>query len=430
MNIEKIYKLYTEFPDVVTDSRKIKKNSIFFGLKGEKFNGNEFADEALKKGAAYAVIDDEKFVRPGKTILVENVLKTLQSLAHVHRKKLGIPVLAVTGSNGKTTTKELIAAVLSKKFNVSFTRENYNNHIGLPLTLLRMTGETTMGIVEMGANHPGEIFSLCSIADPDYGIITNIGRAHLEGFGSFEKVIKAKGELYDYLKNKKGIIFYNQDNPILSRLIGNYAKKVGYGQNGKNFSCEPVYKSPFINARIHFPDKLLLYISTNLTGSYNFENIIAAVSVGHFFGVETEQIRHAIQNYSPKNNRSQLIKKEGLKIVMDAYNANPTSMKASIQSFVSDFSNPRCLILGDMLELGPYSEREHNEIIEETSKHLFKEVFLIGQEFTKAAKNYPYKTFKNTDSFCRYIQQNPPGNCSILIKGSRALQLEKIVGLL
>jgi len=429
MNIEKIYKLYTEFPDVVTDSRKIKKNSIFFGLKGEKFNGNEFAAEALKRGAAYAVIDDEKFVQPGKTILVENVLKTLQSLANIHRKKLEIPVLAVTGSNGKTTTKELIAAVLSKKFNVSFTRENFNNHIGLPLTLLSMTRETTMGIVEMGANHPGEISLLCSIADPDYGIITNIGRAHLEGFGSFEKVIKTKGELYDYLKNKKGIIFYNQDNTILSRLIGNYAKKVSYGQNDRNFLCEPVYKPPFIEARVHFPGKLLC-ISTNLTGSYNFENIMAAISVGNFFGVEPEQIRDAIQDYTPENNRSQLIEKKGMIIVMDAYNANPTSMKASIQSFVSDFSNPRCLILGDMLELGPYSEWEHNEIIKEISNHLFKEVFLIGQEFSKAAKNLQYRTFSNTDIFCRYIQQNTLTDCSILIKGSRALQLEKVIAYL
>jgi UDP-N-acetylmuramoyl-tripeptide--D-alanyl-D-alanine ligase len=425
MNVEKIYKLFTKFPHVVTDSREVKKNSIFFGLKGEKFNGNKFAGEALQKGAAYAVIDDEKFVQP-RTILVENVLETLQSLASLHRKRLKIPVLAITGSNGKTTTKELIAAVLSKKFTVSFTMENYNNHIGLPLTLLSMTRKTTTAIVEMGANHSGEISLLCSIADPDYGIITNIGRAHLEGFGTFETVIKTKNELYNYLKNKKGTIFYNQDNPILSKLIGNYPRKISYGQKGREFQCEPVYKPPFIDARIHFPDKLL-YISTNLTGSYNFENIMAAISVGHFFGVEIEQIRDAIQDYAPQNNRSQLIEKKGMKIVMDAYNANPTSMKASIQSFVSDFYNPRCLILGDMLELGSYSEQEHNEIIKEISKYLFKKVFLIGQNFSKAAKNYNYKTFDNTDNFCRYIQQNPLNGCSLLIKGSRAMQLEKVI---
>lgn len=426
MNIEEIYRLFLKFPHVVTDSRRVEKNSIFFGLKGDNFNGNKFAGEALQKGAVYAVIDEEKYTRPGKTIVVENVLKTLQSLAYLHRKKLGIPVLAVTGSNGKTTTKELIASVLSKKFNVSYTKENLNNHIGLPLTILSMTRDTGFGVVEMGANHPGEISFLCSIADPDYGIITNIGRAHLEGFGSFEKVVKTKAELYDYLENKKGIIFYNSSNPILRKLAQKCTKKISYGQNSSGLRYEAVNKPPFINAKIEF-SKNILYINSHLTGSYNFENIMAAVCTGHYFGIEPGLIKDAIENYLPENNRSQLIEKKGLKIVMDAYNANPSSMSAAIKSFIPAFPDPLCLILGDMLELGSYSETEHAAILKEISKYPFKEVFLIGPAFSNAGKKYQYHTYYNTDIFCSWLQNNPLPDCSVLIKGSRALKLEKII---
>lgn len=429
MNTDGLYQLFKNHPLVVTDSRTIKKGSLFFALKGENFNGNKFAAEALEKGAAYAIIDEEKYQAGNRTILVENVLGALQKLAGRHKKELGIPVLGITGSNGKTTTKELIAAVLSEKFRISFTQGNLNNHIGVPLTLLNMDKSTEFGIVEMGANHPGEIAQLCAIAAPNYGIITNIGRAHLEGFGSFEAIKKTKAELYDYLKKKNGTIFYNRDNSILSELTKPIRHKISYGSKNVDLSGHPVFSPPFIHAEVHFPNENL-YLNSKLTGDYNFENIMAAACIGHYFGVDPPDIQKAIENYTPGNNRSQLIEKNNLKIIMDAYNANPTSMQASIDSFVSSFSNPRYLILGDMLELGGEELNDHISILEKTKKHSFSEVLLVGNAFTRAAKSYSVKSFINTKRLCHYLAENPIKEGAVLIKGSRGIQLEKVLDVL
>ena len=427
MTIEKIYRIFKNSAQVVTDSRKIVEGSVFFALKGENFNGNEYAAEALKKGASYAIIDEEKYLINDKTILVDNVLKTLQQLANFHRKQLGIPILAITGSNGKTTTKELIAAVLSTSYNISFTEGNLNNHIGVPLTLLTMNEKTEMGIVEMGANHPREIGILSEIADPDYGIITNIGKAHLEGFGSFEAIKKTKSELYDYLKKKKGsTIFYNKDNPILTEITQTISNKISFGTSGADLNGEPVQSPPYIHAKVHFP-KGILYLNSKLTGSYNFENIMAAACIGHYFKVDPIAIQKAIINYKPQNNRSQLIEKNRLKIIMDAYNANPTSMKASIESFNASFPEPKFLILGDMLELGNEEQAEHQKILTEIKKHSFSEVFLVGPVFTESAKNSSYYTYNNSEELCRYLVKNPVNEGAILIKGSRGIQLEKVL---
>lgn len=426
MKIEQIYRLYKFHSRVETDSRKIENGCLFFALKGNNFNGNQFAGEALEKGAAYAIVDEAEYCRSEKTILVKNVLETLQDLAHFHRNQLGLPILAITGSNGKTTTKELITSVLSSKYRVSSTQGNLNNHIGVPLTLLKMDEKTEIGVVEMGANHPGEISELCSIADPDFGIITNIGRAHLEGFGSFETIKKTKSELYEHLKKKNGIVFFNSDNPVLAELTAEIINKIEFGQNDAGFSGTPVINAPYICAKVNFSD-VVLTLETNLTGSFNFENIMAAACIGYFFKVNPESIQAAIKNYRPENNRSQLIKKNGVKIIMDAYNANPTSMQASIESFVSMFDSPRSLILGDMLELGNHSEAEHNRIIQQIQKYKFEKVYLVGPVFEQSAGKNSFFTFTDVHQLCRHLKDSPVAKGAILIKGSRGIQLEKIL---
>ncbi len=429
MNTEQIYQLFLMYPKVETDSRNISEGCLFFALKGETFNGNRFAADALKKGAAYAIIDEPEFNTSGKTILVKNVLKALQDLANYHRQQLGIPVLAITGSNGKTTTKELIAAILSTKYKISFTQGNLNNHIGVPLTLLQMDRSTELGVVEMGANHPFEIGELCTIAEPDFGIVTNVGKAHLEGFGSFETIKKTKAELYEHVKTKGGTIFYNSDNPVLTELVSDYPNKVSYGVKNAGFTGQPVLSSPFIQAKINFPEGVL-HLNTHLTGHYNFENVLAAACIGNYFEIDPSQIQTAVENYRPQNNRSQLIEKNGLKIIMDAYNANPTSMMASIESFVSVFQSPRFLILGDMLELGEQAMKEHSAILSQTKKYHFKAVFLVGPLFKKAGLSYSYNTFSDSEELCRFLTHNPIQKGAVLVKGSRGIHLEKLLDIL
>lgn len=426
MTVEEIYKLFLAHPKIETDSRNISGDSLFFALKGENFNGNHFASEALQKGAAFAIIDEKEFKSSEKTILVENVLKALQELAALHRRKLKIPIVAITGTNGKTTTKELISAVLDTRFNVSFTKGNLNNHIGVPLTLLQMNNSTEIGVIEMGANHPFEIGELCAIADPDYGIITNIGLAHLQGFGSFETIKRTKAELYTHIKNKQGIIFYNGNNPVLQELVGDYPNRVSYGDESTCFSGSQLLSPPYLHVKINFPGGALT-AETQLTGSYNFENIMAAACVGSYFKIEPAQIQSAIQNYMPQNHRSQLIEKGNLKIIVDAYNANPTNMKAAIESFVKLFNPPRHLILGDMLELGEHSLEEHITILRQIKKHHFEVVLLAGPAFKKAAGNFGFPTFDNVGELCRFLKQNPVNSGAILIKGSRGMQLEKVL---
>ncbi|HSM47612.1 MAG TPA: UDP-N-acetylmuramoyl-tripeptide--D-alanyl-D-alanine ligase [Draconibacterium sp.] len=423
---EEIYRIFKKNPVISTDSRKIEENCIFFALKGENFNGNKFAAAALEKGAVYAVIDEKEYFISNKTILVNNVIQALKDIANLHRKKLGIPILAITGSNGKTTTKELVSAVLSQKFKVSFTEGNLNNHIGVPLTLLKMNTKTEIGVVEMGANHPGEIAMLCEIAEPDFGIITNIGKAHLEGFGSFEGVIKTKSELYHYLKSKNGTIFYNSDNPILSNLTTGIQNKISYGKENATFTGELISSPPFVNVKANFK-KGVLYLNSNLTGDYNFENIMAAACIGNHFKVDPLLIQKALKNYYPQNNRSQLINKNGLKIIMDAYNANPTSMQASIKSFISNASENNYLILGDMLELGTYSKQEHIAVLELLKNYPLTTVYTVGKNFLEIADTFNCRPFLKVEQLCEFLQETPITNGDILIKGSRGIQLEKVL---
>ena len=426
MTTEEIYQIFIKSHKISTDSRKIEKDCIFFALRGDNFNGNTFAKTALEKGAAYAIIDEPDFLISNKTILVENVLQTLKDLANLHRRKLGIPILAITGTNGKTTTKELTSIVLSKKFNVSFTEGNLNNHIGVPITLLKMNSDTEFGVVEMGANHPGEINELCAIAEPDFGIITNIGKAHLEGFGSFEGVIQTKSELFRHIKSNNGIIFYNHDNPILTELAIDIKNKINYGSKNAGFNGELLSSPPFVHLKVNFR-KGVLYLNTNLTGDYNFENIMAAACIGNYFEVDPIEIQYALKSYYPQNNRSQLINKNGLKITMDAYNANPTSMQASIKSFMSNVSNNSYLILGDMLELGDYSRQEHTAILELLRNYPSVNVFTVGKNFYEIAPDFNCKPFQNVELLCKYLQENPIKDGNILIKGSRGIQLEKVL---
>ena len=421
-----IYRIFEKHPVISTDSRKNEPGSLFFALKGDNFNGNKFAESALKNGAAFAVIDEKDYVVPGKTLLVDDVLKTLKDLANFHRRKLSIPILAITGTNGKTTTKELISAVLSQKFEVGYTRGNLNNHVGVPLTLLKMTSKTEFGVVEMGANHPGEIAELCSITEPDFGIITNIGKAHLEGFGSFEGVIKTKTELYNFLNNKNGPAFFNKDNQLLLDLTQHLKNKISFGTSNADFTGELIQSPPFVHVKAQFK-KGVLYLNSNLIGDYNFENVLAAACIGEYFKVDPLKIQKAIKDYQPTNNRSQLIRKDDVKIIMDAYNANPTSMQASITSFLSNISGNQYLILGDMLELGNYSQEEHLRILELLKNYPQVKVFLVGRIFNGIAPKYQYESFQNVDQLCEFLNNHKITSGNILIKGSRGIQLEKVL---
>lgn len=429
MSIEEIYKLFLNHPTISTDSRNVKDKSLFFALKGENFNGNQYAEDAINKGASYAFVDEKKYQTRENIILVDHALRALQHLANYHRKKLGIPILGITGTNGKTTTKELVSAVLAKKFKVTFTQGNLNNHIGVPLTLLSMNADTEFGVVEMGANHPGEIAELCSIANPDFGIITNIGQAHLEGFGSFEGVIKTKSELYRFLEKKEGIVFYNSDNPLLEELGRKIKNRISFGKKDASFTGESIQSPPFMHIKANFA-KGVLYLNSNLIGDFNFENILGAACIGNYFEVDPLDIQQALKNYQPSNNRSQLIKKGKFKIIMDAYNANPTSMTASIKSFLNNVGGEKHLILGDMLELGAYSEAEHKKIIELIPLEIEACTYLVGEQFENAAQNSEVKTFTTVEELKAFLRKKPIKKGNILIKGSRGIQLEKILDVL
>lgn len=429
MEIARLYQLFKEHPVVTTDSRNIPSGSLFFALKGEHFNGNKFALEALSRGAAYAVVDEPVFAASEQMILVEDVLLCLQQLARYHREQLKLSVLAITGTNGKTTTKELIAAVLSKKFRIHFTQGNLNNHIGVPLTLLSITPETEMAIIEMGANHVGEIKTLCQIADPDYGIITNIGKAHLEGFGSYEQIIKTKSELYDHLRAKGGKCFINMDNPLLIQQAKSL-EQIGYGSSTSNFVAgEPASTGYHLVVKALFP-KGWLYLKSNLIGDYNFENVLAAACVGQYFEVDPLLIQQALEEYTPSNNRSQLIRNEKNTIIMDAYNANPTSMMMALSNFAGIKGERKCVILGDMLELGETSAAEHQKIADVVESQAFGEVYLVGPQFKNTLTGKEKKKFDNSDLLSDYLKTQPLENRFILIKGSRGIHLEKILGLL
>ena len=427
MKTEQLYQLFLNHPEVSTDSRKISPGCLFFALKGANFDGNQYAVDAIAKGAAYAIVDDPGLPQHEKLVPVNDVLEALQQLATFHRKKLGVPVLSITGTNGKTTTKELVVAVLQRKYRVTFTSGNLNNHIGVPLTLLKMTGQTELAVVEMGANHPGEIAQLCRIADPDMGMITNIGKAHLEGFGSFEGVIKTKSELYDYLREKGGPCFINADNDLLMKQAAGL-EKLTFGSSEKAQLRGELHESGFyLTVKALFP-KGWLYLKSKLIGSYNFENILAAARIGQHFNVDPLDIQKAIENYQPANNRSQLIIKGTNKIFMDAYNANPTSMHASLTNFAAIGAPSKTAILGDMLELGEQSGEEHQKIVDLVDSLNLDNVFLVGKEFEKTSAGTKTKKFGNTELLSGYLNQNKLlQNSLILIKGSRGIQLEKIL---
>jgi len=429
-DIQRLYSLFLRYPCISTDSRKIGKDSIFFGLKGDTFDGNKFAGDALQQGAVCAVVDDPACIGNENCLVVEDALAALQALALHHRRQLRCKVVAVTGTNGKTTTKELLQRVVASRFTCSATQGNLNNHIGVPLTLLSLNPETEMAVIEMGANHRGEIATLCRIAEPDYGLITNIGKAHLEGFGSYEGVIKAKSELYLYLRSTKGTVFVNTGHQILDALSRNM-KRVTYAFNetadcrGYMMKADPCIELQYAWSGV--TDS----VSVPLPGAYNAENILAAICAGVFFGVGKDLIRQALESYRPVDNRSQLINTAFNEIILDAYNANPSSMKASIGSFSERYTGrPRMLILGEMLELGHTAPEEHERLVYYVSSLGIDEVILVGRGFASAAANTGFTWLDSTDEAAEWIKTHQPRNRMILIKGSRKNKLEKLVDLL
>jgi UDP-N-acetylmuramoyl-tripeptide--D-alanyl-D-alanine ligase len=430
MDIKDLYSIYLKSRLVSTDTRKIQPGSLFFALKGKNFNGNNFVFEALEKGAELAVVDDEIINKEHPRIIrVDDTLGVLQHLAEYHRLKSRLKILAITGSNGKTTTKELCRIILSKKYKVYATEGNLNNHIGVPLTLLSMDNSCELGIVEMGANHPGEIGVLCEIAHPDFGLITNIGKAHLEGFGGIREVADAKGELFKYLIKNNRTIFLNKGDRYVQQLVpDNYGNVIGYNnkrglhvQHGKN---NPFYEFDVVG------NNFTVHLKTNLLGRYNAENILAAFCVGLNMGIPVEVMIDAIQSYQPENNRSQLIKTGRNRIYMDAYNANPSSMRIVIEEFLSFKETKKILILGEMREVGDRSPGEHEDMISYLLEHDVEKVICIGKSFEKPVQNTKYVYYETVDQLMENLFRNPITGCFILIKGSRSNQLERILPLL
>ncbi len=417
MEMEKLYQLYLGSSGITTDTRKIKEGALFFALKGERFNGNEYAGKALELGASYAIIDEQQGEEDDRFILVNDVLETLQSLAIYHRRQFDIPIIGITGTNGKTTTKELVAAVLQQKFKVHFTQGNFNNHIGVPLTLLSMTDDTEIAIIEMGANHREDIAELCEIAEPNFGLVTNVGKAHLEGFGSFEGVIYAKGAMYRHIGERNGIGFVNRDEPHLDSMSDNCGNRVFYGE--KELALVKKEATPFVELVLGN-----LEIRTQLIGLYNTPNILTAIKLGRYFGVEDTGIKSALESYSPKMNRSQLVRKYGCEIILDAYNANPTSMDVALENFARiETDKKKIVILGDMLELGEVSEEEHQRILGKTSSLGFHECYFVGDEFLKIT-DLAHQDIKSLQSEWTWESMK---DSLILIKGSRGIRLEKIL---
>ena len=429
MNLSALYQIFLDCQLVTTDSRNCPEGSLFIALKGESFNGNAFAGKALETGCAYAIIDEPEYAVEGdqRYILVDNCLQTLQQLANYHRRQLGTRVIGITGTNGKTTTKELISAVLSQSHNILYTLGNLNNHIGVPSTLLRLKAEHDLAVIEMGANHPGEIKFLSEIAEPDCGIITNVGKAHLEGFGSFEGVIKTKGELYDFLRKKEGsTVFIHHDNAYLMNIA-----------EGLNLIPYGTEDDLYVNGRITGNSPYLTFewkagkdgetyqVQTQLIGEYNFPNALAAITIGLFFGVEAAKINEALAGYTPQNNRSQLKKTNDNTLIIDAYNANPTSMMAALQNFRKMEVPHKMLLLGDMRELGAESAAEHQKIADYIKECDFEEVWLVGEQF--AAAEHSFKTYPNVQEVIKELETNKPKGYTILIKGSNGIKLSSTV---
>ncbi|MES2763559.1 MAG: UDP-N-acetylmuramoyl-tripeptide--D-alanyl-D-alanine ligase [Bacteroidota bacterium] len=432
ISTEELYSLFIVCEQkITTDTRKLENGAIFFALKGDNFDANSFAQKAIDGGCRYAIVDSEEVCNSKNILLVADVLAALQQLAKYHRKQLKCPVIGITGSNGKTTNKELMHAVLSKKYNTYATKGNLNNHIGVPLTLLALTHKHEMAIVEMGANHQGEIAMLSDLCDPDFGLITNIGKAHLEGFGGIEGVKKGKGELFTYLKKKNGKVFINGNDKILNELSSDL-EKIYYGENiefdvyGKLF-----INSEYVEFKWNVKNNGLVsqpLVKTHMFGQYNFINTLCAACIGNYFGVIETDINNALESYMPEMNRSQVMRTELNTLILDAYNANPSSMSLAIDNFEKQNFKNKVIILGDMLELGEYSDSEHQKIMDQLSKNSVNNVMLVGVQFFKLKKMFPhYHFFTNVQELSEYITEYKIADSTVLIKGSRGIQLEKTV---
>ena len=429
MDISTLYTYFKECGKVTTDTRNCPEGSMFIALKGETFNGNAFAHQALEKGCRYAVVDEEKYADAPNIFLVDNCLETLQSLANHHRRVLGTRIIGITGTNGKTTTKELIATVLLQKYNVLYTQGNLNNHIGVPLTLLGLNETHDLAVVEMGANHPGEIRTLVNIAEPDCGLITNVGKAHLEGFGSFEGVVKTKSELYDYLRSKEdAFIFLDKDNEVLCEVSAGL-ESIGYGMEndalyvrGKFHACAPFLAFEWSHEGNNYD------VQTHLIGAYNIKNALAAIAIGCRFDVPAEAICEALNNYIPSNNRSQLTKTADNHLIVDAYNANPTSMRAALENFRLMEVPHKMAVLGDMKELGEGSTEEHRQIVSLLTTCNFEKVILVGAEFGKV--NESFEHYPDVEAVKEIFSQNKPKGKYVLIKGSNSMKLSQLKDLL
>lgn len=433
--IAELYKLFVECKQkITTDTRKLEKGSIFFALKGDNFDANLFAKKAIEEGCSYAIVDNDQIADEKTILYVADVLVALQELSKYHRQQLKFPIIGITGSNAKTTNKELMFAVLSKKFNAYATQGNLNNHIGVPLTLLSLTHEHEIAIVEMGANHQGEIALLSELSDPDYGIITNIGRAHLEGFGGEEGIKKGKGELYKHIKNKNGKLFVNANDQVLMEM-SNGITKICFGDN-KAFD---VYGKQFVNSEYvefkwntkgrELENQPL--VKTHMFGQYNFMNLLCAVCVGSYFEVNETDINDALRNYIPEMNRSQVKKTANNKLILDAYNANPSSMNLAVQNFIKQPFEKKYFILGDMLELGEYSFEEHKKILDHLASEKIENVMLVGKLFYELKEHFPqFIFFETSEAAMQFIENQSLKNYTVLIKGSRGIKLEKLVGFL
>lgn len=433
MDITALYDVFTANPHVCTDTRKLKPGDIFFALKGENFDGNVYASQALEKGAAYAVVDDKQYLGQAKMILVNDVLTTLQHLATHHRQQFNIPVIAITGSNGKTTTKELVSAVLAAQYPTHFTRGNFNNHIGVPLTLLAMSKSTEVAVIEMGANHQGEIDYLCKIAEPTHGLITNIGHAHLEGFGGLEGVKKGKSELYRHLAATGGLAFINKDEQFLEGLGATVNKKLFYqeveqlSELGSYFDIQLMAEKPFVKAAFLSEDQERVEIDSQLVGRYNFNNIMTAIALGKYFKVPANKIKMVIEGYQPNNNRSQWLKKNSNTFLLDAYNANPSSMAAAVSYFATVQAEKKVVILGDMLELGADSEAMHQQLIDQAQAAGFTTCIFVGAIFSTIARANNLSHFLNVQELKHWFDQQNWTDTYFLIKGSRGIRLEKLL---
>ncbi len=424
MRIEELYQLYLAHPFVQTDTRKLKEGDLFFALKGDNFNGNLFAIQALEKGAAYAIVDEAPATENPKVIVVDDVLSTLQGLAKYHRQQFNIPFLAITGSNGKTTTKELVHAVLSAHFKTYTTEGNLNNHIGIPLTLLKVKADAEMAVVEMGANHQREIAGYCTYTLPNYGLINNVGKAHLEGFGGIEGVKKGKGELYDFIRENEGAIFINTDFDYLEEMSAGIKNRITYGTANASTTGKLLKSEPFLQVEITSSPEIGI-ITTHLVGDYNLPNVLAAVCVGHHFGVPALKIKTAIEQYKPSNSRSQLIEAGTNKIILDAYNANPSSMKLAIENFAKLQANKKVLMLGGMAEMGEASLTEHQAIVNLIALHNWDKVVLVGGDFGKIS--HPYLYFNTSLEAREWYKNQLFSNTHLLIKGSRSMKMEEIL---